>query len=484
MGADAFYTPAVRVLVETMFGMAEAGTPIDLVTVLEALTRTGTLERIGGGGVLDKACDTAVTPTSAQHYLETVRECWILREIILQAQGLALEAQSAESGTKLLAGAADRFFGIVKAMVREESNASVMEGLLAGWAESFASGVPAVQMRTPWEGLTKLMTGIEPGLTLIGGRPSAGKTTLEDCLSVHLAQQGFPVYRLTRDTTRKQLLARALSREAGVSLPKMKFGYCDKGDQKKVAGAIEALRDLPIYIEDKLGDISQVVTWARMMTARHGPGVLTIDYVQLLTAERLKRGYDDANARMTYIANKLKDLAVEMELPIIALSQLSREVEKENRTPKLSDLRDSGTIEQAADKVLFVYVDVKKRDAMDDPKKGGTRGTTKHKRPVWVEVMKQKDGATGGMPMWLHAPYFKFEPAQVGDDGSAFSDDRLPGDRGDREQRENEWGARPKFMPADEGERRPEQHGGRGDEEMEMKLGDGGSGGNGEEGEE
>jgi replicative DNA helicase len=201
-------------------------------------------------------------------------------------------------------------------------------------------------------------------------------------------------------------------------MPKMKFGYGRK-DQIAAARSEKArLEKLPFWFGTGLFDVAQVCSAARMMKAKHGIGMVTVDYVQQLDASELGRGNENTVQRVTFVMRRLKHLALELDVPVVVLSQLSREVEKEGRSPQLSDLRDSGAIEQDAEKVLFLYIDRKKRKAMEEAKPG----STKHKRPVWCDVLKHKDGETGALEMWLLPPYFDFVMA-----GPEWEDDALPG---------------------------------------------------------
>lgn len=181
------------------------------------------------------------------------------------------------------------------------------------------------------------------------------------------------------------------------------------------------------------------------MKMKHGVGLVTVDYIQLIRAAEMGRSEWDTVARVTYVSRELKALAMELNIPVVVLSQLSRMVETENREPKLSDLRDSGAIEQDANKVVFVYVDVKKRKEMDEK----NFGATKHKRPVWFNLMKHKDGECAAVAMWMYPPYFSFDQAQCGEKEDFADDGLLASSTADEE----EFKSRPAFAPVAEGVR-------------------------------
>jgi replicative DNA helicase len=423
-----FYVPAHRMIYAAMDELYKAGRVIDLVTVSDGLRNAGRIDAIGGAQVLNRIYDDTPTAAHAGYYIAIVRDKQILRGVIETAR--EIEADAYEGGRKadeVLAQAPGKFDAIVEDVVREESNADVMDSLIEKWELAANGGPKAIGIKTPWERLNEIMCGLEVGMTIVAGRPSAGKTTMEDAMAQAAAVDGIGVYRATMDSSHESLLARAICRNSGVSLAKLKFGYAGRSNSnmEEVREARDFLAKLPIYIDTRSTDIAQIRSESRRMKMKRGVGLITVDYIQLVRAAEMGRSEWDTVARVTYVSRELKALSLELGIPIVVLSQLSRLVETENREPKLSDLRDSGAIEQDANKVIFVYVDAKKRKQMDDEE----FGATKHKRPVWFNVMKHKDGETGAVPMWMYPPYFNFTPAREMEDGTAFVDDDLPSSR-------------------------------------------------------
>jgi replicative DNA helicase len=209
----------------------------------------------------------------------------------------------------------------------------------------------------------------------------------------------------------------------------------------------ERISKLPMWINDQLYTIEEICSWARMMKSRHDIGLFTFDYLGLAGVGS-GSGFvrDNPVERNTYVARCLKTLARELDIPVLALSQLSRKLEGDSkkgpRDPVLSDLRDSGEIEAAADKVLFLYLDREKKAEMEADKPGSTI----HKRPVWVDVQKHKNGETARIPFWMHAPYFMFEMARC--EGAVnFTDDAVPGDA---KQVQEEYAKVPNLIPRGE----------------------------------
>ena len=427
---SAFYAPAHQAIAGALFEMFQEkmGSNIDLLTFEEFLKHKGMLDEIGGGVFLETLVDKMPTAAHAEHYLDIVRKKWIARGIIDRSREIRNEAYTTDEPEKLLLAASQRYTDVVSEIVRDEPLGEIMDGSLQRWrdAKAFKEGdqskKPAIGIETPWQAFTAMTCGLEPGLYVVAGRPSAGKTTLEDCLSLHAAELGIPVARATADSTKRKLLDRSICRYANVSLPKLKFGFTRKDQLEDCAKAAKYIAGLPFYINDQLTDVESICAWARMMKARKNIGLFTFDYIQQArvgTASRFVQ--DNDNARVQYISSAFKRLWKELGIPVVILSQLNRAVEKESRDPKMSDLRDSGAIEQDADVVIFLYKDTKKADAMEET----TRGATKHKRPVWFHQVKHKEAEIGRIPMWLFPPYFKFEPAES-DDEQDFADDNLP----------------------------------------------------------
>lgn len=446
---EAFYVPWHRSLYEVICGLADKGRTVDLLSVSETAKVLVRMEECGGEAYVERCIDACHTEAHAEYYLDTIRQRWIQRGILNRARVLVDDAYAAERGEDLLAVAPQRFADIVDAVVVEPDNGALMDASVRRWedAKAFQEGdkskAPATGIETPWSEITTILCGLEPGLIVIGGRPSAGKTTFEDMLAVHAAERGVAVARGTLDTTHQQLLERTLCRKAGVSLPKLKFGFAGRGQLASCKTAAEQIRKMPIFINDRLNYVEEFCSWVKMMKARRNIGMATFDYVQLL---RVQSGssfmQDNENARGEYISSMLKRLGNDLQIPIVALSQLNRMVERDNRNPNMSDLRGSGGLEQAADKVIFLYKDKDKTTAMDE----ASHGATKHKRPVWADVVKHKNGECGMVPMWLYAPYFRFEVAQSSG-GIDFTDDSLPSDRGHLER---EFERHPELAPIDE----------------------------------
>ncbi len=452
---DSFYVPVHRTLATALFDMAKGDVSrIDLLTVGDYLGQHNLLDQVGGSSFLERLIDDTPTASHAEHYMAIVRKKAIARGVIERSQNIHDEAYIVEDPEKLALEASQRYVDILGDVREEMTNGEAMERSIAAWTdakafrEGDASKKPAIGLETPWPKLTNLMCGLEPGLIVVAGRPSAGKTTLEDCLAVYAADAlKVPVARATLDSTKRKLWDRTLCRYAGVSLPKLKFGFAGHSQLNECSQQAVYLAQLPVFIHDGLYDIDSICAWARFMRARHNIGLFTVDYVQQITVAGSSRFLaDNENARLEYISRCLKRLWRELKIPIMVLSQLSRAIEKDSksgdRDPRMSDLRGSGALEQDADVILFCHTDLKKKAAMEETR----RGATKHKRPVWFRQLKHKEAEQGDIAMWLHAPYFMFEVAESSDTDD-FADDGLPGDA---DTTERDFDKHPDLAPQDE----------------------------------
>lgn len=417
LGEDAFYCPPRRIVwarVKEM-GKAHGGAGIDLLTVANALKEAGELEKIGGSAAVDGLVDATPSYANAEYYLDIVRQNALRRRAIVLANEVMREAYAGEgvAGETLLKGAGERFLGAVPAALDESSNLAVMEASIARWREAKRqqqaglTATAASGLATPWAHLTELLCGLEPGLTILAARPSAGKTTLEDILANYTAMQGLGVARVTLDSTRQELLERALARKAGVSLPRLKFGYAHLNQLHAVDQAAPVIGGYPMWINVVDRDIRMICAWVRGLCAREKIALITADYARLIGAAEMGRSEFEAAMRVSLVSGCLKKLSLELGIPLLLLVQLNREYDKGERDPRLSDLSDSGSLEQDASKVIFLYQNRKKHKEMENARAGATRNV----RPVFVDVAKNKNGKLARLAYWMLAPYFIFEPA-------------------------------------------------------------------------
>jgi replicative DNA helicase len=438
---DSFYVAGHRMLAAAIWDMAAKGdAAVDAVTVQAKLRSAGVegVERLVEGCI-----DAAFSVEHGPSYLENVRNYSLLRSVADVASGIARDAYEKEDGLALVRTAPALFFDLLPRPRDERNNEEVMQAALQAWRDAKGGKKPAIGLNTPWGKLTTMICGWEPGLTVVGGRPSAGKTTFEDQVACDILQTtGRMVARFTLDSSRDELLQRMLCRMAGVSLPKMKFGFSRESQLASVEQAIARAKDWPNTIDDHSRNLQEILTQARYLKARYDIAAVTVDYIQQIRTPELGREANDPVQRVAHVSGALKQLALDLNIPVVALAQLSRRVEAEGRDPQMSDLRDSGALEQDAHKIIMLVKDTAKAEAMDEAR----REATKHKRPVKCAVVKQKNGATGEIPMWLFPPYFRFTVAGVdAKTGEAWVDDAMPAEA-DKDDSEG-WSQMEDYLP-------------------------------------
>lgn len=418
-----YYLPRNRVIAETIDKMMTERRPVDLVTVSAAIAAAGNLDRVGGEMYLNHLIEACTTAANSAYYIDLIRQEEIKRQLVAIAREIEQEACQAERGDTVAMKLPEMFARLALPEGKEPATAEILAANVAKWREARKhEGKCSTGIELPWPTLNNILSGLETGLTILGGRPSAGKTTMEDQIALYAAEMGVPVARWTLDSTKADLWARAQARAGGVSLPKLKFGYGRDDQLAEIEAQNKRLATLPIWMNARARDLRAGMAWARQMQLRENIGLLTVDYCTQVQVSDMGRMQWDKVARTTHVAESMKALALELEIPVLLIAQLSRQVEKDDRSPQMSDLRDSGALEQEANKIAFLYIDKKKANEMDEKRPNAT----KHKRPVVCAVVKNKDGETGDYPMWFYPPYFRFTKADISADGkTAFIDDDL-----------------------------------------------------------
>jgi replicative DNA helicase len=409
---EAMYVEAHVIIAGVILAMnAEPKTIVDMLTIRQRLEDRGFLAEVGGMEYLMQLVEDTPTSAHADGYIEIVRQKHFLRCAIREARLIEQQAMSAEDGEGLLRAIPERLVKYVDSVHREETNAQALEALYARWEKAkedreagnadVLAGLP-----TPWPSVNRLTCGIDVGLYIVAGRPSAGKTTVEDCITLNLAQQGIAVARVALDMGWKgRVLQRSAARLSGVSLPKLKLGFATRKQLAAVRDAIREIAPLPMYINENSYDVDDIYSWARAMKFKNDIRLLTIDFVQLVRC-RVDGKYMNRNEEIGYITSRLKKLSADLQIPVMLLSQLSRGMKDgKEKPPKLEDLRDSGNLEQDARCVWALWKD--QRDHLLEKEK-----QAKNKlRPVWFDVLKDQDGETGKLPFWMRPNYFRFDEA-------------------------------------------------------------------------
>ncbi|MEK9160673.1 MAG: replicative DNA helicase [Patescibacteria group bacterium] len=358
---DSFYAEKHRLIFEAMKELSDRGEPIDILSLSERLTTKGTLERSGGRAYIAELAGSAPAPGNFAHYAELVSRKHLMRELIGAAyeineaaydEGREAEEVLDEAEKKVMA--VSNGTGVHKFTAISDKLDDAWERIEAmSKKEGGVRGIP-----TGFPELDNMLSGLHPSdLVILAARPSVGKTSLALDIARNTAvKHGTPVGIFSLEMSSEQLVDRMLAAESYVDSWKMRTGAVRAEDDfAKIRDALETLSKAPIYIDDKPGNnILAMRAVARRLKRERGIGLLVVDYLQLMEPVGSKHS-DSMVQQVTEISRSLKSLARELNVPVLALSQLSRAVEQRGGKPRLSDLRDSGSIEQDADVVMFIH---------------------------------------------------------------------------------------------------------------------------------
>ena len=362
---DSFYVDKHRMIFDAMLELHGRHEPIDLLSMSSRLKERGKLEAIGGGGYLAELVDAVPSASNAKYYAEIVQKKHILRTLIDAAEHISeLGYNESDEIETVLEDAEKKIFSITNASVTKKF-VGIKDTLGEAWERLEKLHQGGGQLRgvpSGFPALDNLLSGFQNSdLIILAARPSMGKTTLAlDIARQAAIQHNIPVGIFSLEMSTQQLVDRMLSAEARVNAWKLRTGKLSLDSEfDQIRSSLERLSTAPIYIDDQAGNsIMKMRSAARKLKSEHGLGLIVIDYLQLMTTAKQ---HDSMVNQVTEISRSLKGLAKELEVPVIALSQLSRALESRGGKPKLSDLRDSGSIEQDADVVMFIH----REDKMD-----------------------------------------------------------------------------------------------------------------------
>lgn len=417
--AETFHIPANRIIFEAMLEMAKDGSAIDVLTVTDRLRSAAKLDGVGGSVYLDRLLDATPTAAHAEYYIDIVRQKYIFRCIIACAR----EAEQICFATD---HSADHVLGTV-----EQSFMDITErqhGFVTPWPDAVKHTMAHIEhILTTRKGLDGISSGflnldqklhgLRPGeMIILAARPSMGKTSLAMNIAENVAlgkndpdgkKHAVGIFSL--EMSHDALVMRMLCSRAGVSGFKLTSGYVSStADHGKLIQSASVLTKAPIFLDDTGGlDILELRARARRMKKKHEIELIVIDYLQLLHSSEYAR--QGRQLETAHISGNIKAMAKELRVPVLVLSQLSRAPEQRDKlaVPKLSDLRDSGAIEQDADVVCMLRRPCK---YPDDERHDDTRLAV-------VDVVKQRNGPTGPLELNFEEDYTRFEDRQHGVDG-------------------------------------------------------------------
>lgn len=403
---ESFYRPAHRIIFEAVCDLNIRRIPVDQISLADTLTASGQLDAVGGKAYLIELADNTFALTNWQNHAAIVKRTAILRELIYASASInALAYDAPDNLDEVVEEAEKTLFNVTEKRV--SSTFRKMDSLLNDAFEeitqlaeqkSHMAGVP-----TGFKDVDDLFHGFRGGdLIILAARPGVGKTSFALNLAVNAAKRGTAVTFFSLEMSAGQLVQRILCAEARVSLSKIRAGYISEGDWGAIADAMNSLSQLELYIDDSPGlSILEARAKARReLRKAAGKGLIVVDYLQLMQPPQTRRDGNRA-VEVGEISRGLKVLAKEMDMPVLALSQLSRAVEmRGKKRPMLSDLRESGSIEQDADIVMFIDRSMDEAEAESDD------------RPDWgtaeLIVAKHRNGPTRDITLAFNPEYTRF----------------------------------------------------------------------------
>jgi replicative DNA helicase len=397
-----FFRDAHRRIFDKMERLSERGDAIDLVTLKEELTRAGELDEVGGPAYLASLVDGVPRSTNVEYYARIVKEKSTLRALITVTAQISSRAYGADDDPNTILDEAEQaIFSIAEDRVREGfvSMRDIVGDSLPKIEQLFEHKRLVTGVSTGFADLDQMTRGLQPGdLVIIAARPSMGKTSLVLNIAEHASiKGGTTVGFFSLEMSREQLFIRLLTSVARIDSHRLMTGTVGQRDYQQLSHGIGILSDARLFIDDSPGvGVLEMRAKARRLAAEHGLGLLVVDYLQLMTG----RGrFENRTLELAAISRGLKGLAKELGVPVVALSQLSRAPEaRSDHRPLLSDLRESGALEQDADVVLMLY-----RADMYPDAKPDDEGRAE------LIVAKQRNGPTGTVHLAFLKQHTRFE---------------------------------------------------------------------------
>lgn len=360
VSTEDFYVDRNALIFAAIMDLYEQRQPIDVVSLSNKLAEAGELERIGGSSYVAELTSAVPTAAHVVHYAGIVAHKATLRRLIGAASNITQYGYDEQTPLdQLLDKAEQTIFEVSQKNLKQNfiPISSILTDSFDRLNEMHSNAGKLRGIPTGFRDMDKMLAGLQNSdLIILAARPSMGKTTLVMNLAHHVAaKEGIPVGFFSLEVSKEQLIDQLLAIESGIDSWKLRTGALDDDDFPRINEAMAELSEAPLYIDDSaMTNVMEMRTKARRLQAEHGLGLVIIDYLQLISGGA--RTAEGRQQEVSEISRGLKGLARELNVPVIALSQLSRAVESRNPpTPQLSDLRDSGSIEQDADVVAFIY---------------------------------------------------------------------------------------------------------------------------------
>jgi replicative DNA helicase len=419
-GAEYFYDLRHQTIYEKLTDMFNTREPIDLITVQQKLKDKNLLEQVGGIAYLNECQNAVPSAANLSYYLEIVREKFLLRKMIQTCTEVVGRVYDYEGEVDALMDEVERD---VLRISESRAQGSVMTtkdlvGKAIGTIENYFSRKGVLNgLGTGFQDLDRMTDGLHGSeMIVIAARPSMGKTSLAMNIVEHVVlEQKLPAAVFSLEMSAESLVLRMMCSIARVNLRSIREGFMSESDFPKLTSAAGRLANAPLFIDDSAGlSILQLRARARRLHQQHGVKLFVVDYLQLLHSTA-RRSQENRQQEIADISSGIKALAKELKVPVLVLSQLNRELEKDkSRKPRLSDLRESGAIEQDADVVGLLY----KPNAGDD--EDGAAAEEADGLPVNLLIAKQRNGPTGDINLTFLKNYTRFESA------AKVSDEDIP----------------------------------------------------------
>jgi replicative DNA helicase len=414
LDADDFYRDAHRKIFDALINLSERDEPSDLITLTNELRKIDQLDSVGGASYLATLIDSVPTAANIEYYAKIVKEKAILRKLIQTSTEIITQSYEDRGDVEGFLDEAERaIFEISEKRVRPsfypireivKQSFTTIERLFK--KKEAVTGVPS-----GFKELDRMTAGFQPSdLIIIAGRPSMGKTAF--CLDVAeyaAIENKIPVAIFSLEMSKEQLVIRMLCSQANVEGTRLRTGYLNESDWPKLTIAAGNLSEAPIYIDDTAAlSALELRAKARRLKSEYGLGMVIIDYLQLMKG---RARVESRQQEISEISRSLKALAKELNIPVIAVSQLSRKTEERTgNRPQLSDLRESGAIEQDADLILFIYRDEVYNRSEDNPNRGKAE----------VIIGKQRNGPIGKIDLAFLDKFTTFKDLYRGENENNY----------------------------------------------------------------
>jgi len=387
-----FYKKAHKKIFQAMVELFDRGEAIDLITLTDYLKQKGELEEAGGAGYISSLVSMVPTSANIRYHAKIIKEKSLLRGLIRECTEIvSMVYEETIPADEMVDVAEKKIFSLSEYRINESFSSlkDVVKDSFEMIEKLYERKEAITGIPSGFKDLDEMTSGFQPGdLIIIGGRPSMGKTAFALNIAQYVGvETGAPVAIFSLEMSKRQLAIRLLAAEAMVDSKKLQRGFIKKEDWHKLTSAAGRLAEAPIYIDDTPNiSVIEMRAKSRRLKAEHGLSLIIIDYLQLI---RGRGNVERREQEISEISRSLKALAKELDLPVIALSQLNRAVEqRHDKMPTLADLRESGAIEQDADVILFLY-----RDEVYNKNKPENKGK------AIVRIAKQRNGPTGDIKL-------------------------------------------------------------------------------------